>query len=331
VHGPVQERSGSKWAFARRYAIWGHELDTIEGLSGLNEARSVEQAGKAIAKVSWNENTLVADDEGNIGWWHPGRLPNKPKRWDERLPMPGTGQAEWRGLLRFSQVPHVINPKQRWLANWNNLPSAGWTNGDAVAKERVVGRMHRANYLARLVARAARHASFDAVKAVDRSAGTIAQQRPLYAPQLRAARKGATGAAGTVLDTILAWDGSYDRTDAAGTVDPGLAAWNGLKDALVRRELPAAARTWLGAPGSSHQQDAGGAAGVALLEAGAGDVRAAAAKAAGALAKRFGSTDPAAWRGPRPMYRVGITGIAAEPQLKFFDRGTWQQAVELGP
>jgi penicillin amidase len=331
VHGPVQERSGSRWAFARRYAIWGHELDTLTGLAALNRASSVKQAAKAVAQVSWNENTMVADDRGNIGWWHPGRLPDKPKRWDERLPLPGTGQAEWRGLLKTSQLPHVINPKQGWLANWNNLPSAGWTNGDAEAKERIIGRLHRANYLARLVARAARHPSFDAVKAVDRFSGTIAQQRPLYAKRLRAARTGASGAARTVLDTILAWDGSYDRQDAAGTVDPGLAAWNGLKAALERRELPAAARSWLGGPGSSHQEDAGGAQGTALLEAGPGDLRAAAATAAAALTKRFGSADPSRWRDPRPMYDVGITGIAAKPALKYYDRGTWEQAVELGP
>jgi penicillin amidase len=331
VHGPVQERSGRHWAFSRRYAIWGHEMDTLTGLAQLNEAASVKQAAKAIAKVSWNENTMVADDHGHIGWWHPGRLPIKPKRWDERLPMPGTGQAEWRGFLKFKQVPHVIDPRRGWLVNWNNQPSVGWTNGDAPAKERVIGRMHRANYLARLVAHAAKHPSFAAVKDVDRSSGTIAQQRPLFAPELRAAAKGAHGAAKTVLDTILAWNGSYDQTDADGTVSQGLAAWNALKDALTHRELPAAARSWLGGPGSSHAEDAGGAAGLALIEARTGDVRAAAGVAAKALSKRFESASPQGWRTPRSMYDVGITGIAAKPALKFFDRGTWQQAVELGP
>ena len=82
-------------------------------------------------KVSWNENTMLADDQGNIAWYHPGRLPIRPKRWDERLPLPGTGNAEWRGFLRPSQRPHVINPDQGWLANWNNMPSVGWTVGDA--------------------------------------------------------------------------------------------------------------------------------------------------------------------------------------------------------
>ena len=106
-------------------------MDTLVALAGLNEADTVQQAGRAVAKASWNENTIVADDRGSIGWWHPGRLPIRPRRWDERLPLPGTGEAEWRGFLKPSQLPHAINPERGWLANWNNMPYVGWTVGDA--------------------------------------------------------------------------------------------------------------------------------------------------------------------------------------------------------
>ena len=192
VHGPVQARSkGTAWA--RRYATWHHEIDTLVGLAELNEADSVAEAGRALDKVSWNENTMVADDKGSIGWWHPGRLPLRPKRWDERLPLPGTGSAEWRGFLRPSQRPHVINPDQGYLANWNNMPSVGWTVGDAPATERTSGRLHRGAYLTGSCAQAAAAPTYDAVKAIDRAAGTTAQQRPLLDARLRAAAAGATG------------------------------------------------------------------------------------------------------------------------------------------
>jgi acyl-homoserine lactone acylase PvdQ len=330
VHGPVQARSGSRTAWARRYAIWGRELETLVGLAELNEADSVAQAGRAIAKVSWNENAMVADDQGNIGWWHPGLLPLRPRRWDERLPMPGTGEAEWRGFLKVSQRPHVTNPDRGWLANWNNMPSVGWTNGDAPAPERTAGRLHRAAYLFGQVQRAADAQSYDAVKAVDRTAGSTAQQRPLLDAELRSAAGGASGAAKSLLDAIVAWDGSYDRVDAAGTVDPGVAAWEALKDAAVQR-LPSAARGWLGGPGRSHAFDFGGADAAAFRTLEVPALREAAEEAATALTQRFGSSDPAAWREPRRMYDVTVTGLATKPALKFYDRGTWQQAAELGP
>jgi penicillin amidase len=290
----------------------------------------VRDAAKAIAKVSWNENAMIADDQGNIGWFHPGRLPNKPKRWDERLPFPGTGNAEWRGILKVSQRPHVINPKQGWLANWNNAPSVGWTIGDAPDQDRTSGRLHRGGYLFGLVRQAAAAPSYDAVKAVDRVAGTHAQQRSLLDAQIRAAANGASGPAKALLDTVVAWDGSYDTTNAAGTVDPGVASWEALKDAAVG-SLPRASREWLGGPGGSHAFDFGGADGTAFLRLKAAGIRKAAGVAAAALTARFGSADPATWREPRRMYEVGATGLAPPPALKFYDRGTWQEAYELGP
>jgi penicillin G amidase len=331
VHGPVQERSGSKTAYARRYGTWNHDMDTLIGLAQLNEADTVEGAAKAIAKVSWNENTMLADDKGNIGWFHPGRLPNRPKRWDERLPFPGTGNAEWRGVLKVSQRPHVINPKHHgWLANWNNVPSVGWTTGDAPDTERTIGSLHRAAYLFPLVRQASGAPSYDALKAVDRSAGTHAQQRGLLDKRIRAAATGATGPGKALLETVLAWDGSYDTVDGAGTVDPGVASWEALKDA-VKATLPGAAQTWLGDNSRSHQFDFGGADGVAWKRISSAGIRKAATSAAAALTTRFGSADPASWREPRRMYEVSATGLAQPPALKFYDRGTWQEAYELGP
>ena len=53
--------------------------------------------------------------------------------------------------------------------------------------------------------------------------------------------------------------------------------------------------------------------------------------AAARLQTRFGSPDPAAWREPRKLYDVQVQGVGPKPALKFYDRGTWQQAAALGP
>jgi penicillin G amidase len=116
LHGPVQARAGNR-AFARRYAIWGRELETIVGLSALNDAKNVRGVDRAMRRVTWNENVIAADSRGNIGYWHPGLHPLRPRKFDERLPYPGTGEAEWRGLLNRKRTPHVIDPKQGYLFN----------------------------------------------------------------------------------------------------------------------------------------------------------------------------------------------------------------------
>ena len=225
--------------------------------------------------------------------------------------MPGTGQAEWRGLLKFKQPPHVINP-QAGLAGELEQPAVG---GLDQRRRRGEGAQRRPPAPRELPARARREtrpgtrASTPSRRSTARAARSPSSARCTTA-QLRKADTGASGRRSRCSTRSSPGTATTTASTRTNTVDPGLAAWNALKAALVKRELPAAARSWLGAPGASHQHDAGGAAGAALLEAGPGDLRKAAGEAAAALTKRFGNADPASWRDPRPMYDVGITGIA---------------------
>jgi acyl-homoserine lactone acylase PvdQ len=336
VHGPVQV-TGDGIALARRYAVWGRELETIVGLTQLNDATSVGQVDRAMREVTWNENVIAADDHGSIGYWHPGLHPLRPKRWDERLPYPGDGRAEWRGLLPRSKTPHVINPAQGWLTNWNNLPSAGWTNGDSEALERVAGPLHRVRLLQSLVSKVAANPSYERSTAIAEVSGTTAQQFPFVnRKRLRRARTMATGRGRHTLQALLDWDGDYATADAAGTVDPGVAIWEEFKDQveailLKRMGAPEEAADLAGGTGSSHQFDISNGESLALRTLGADAYSHAANATAAVLADRFGTGDPAAWREPRRMYEVEAMGAGSAPDIPFFDRGTWNQTVELGP
>jgi penicillin amidase len=289
---------------------------------------------------------MAADDAGHIGYWHPGLMPLRPRGWDERLPYPGTGSAEWRGLLDRRRMPHVIDPRQGWLANWNNVPAAGWTAGDGTARKRLDGPFFRVGLLFRLVPRLAKAgASVAGMQELIRHAGTTVQQFPAARPRLERARKGATGPAATVLGTLLTWNGSYAEAKDDGTVEPGVATWDAFRarlGKLVARRYGAAApladgETALdplygayhhGTPyhlfDASHLQSTG------LRTLGPAAYRRAAAAAFDDLVERFGSHDATAWREPRRMYEVGAVGATAAEPLPFFDRGTYEQFVELG-
>lgn len=335
VHGPVQARAGDI-AYARRYATWGQEMRTFVGLAALDQARNIHDVDRAAAQLSWNENLIAADDHGSIGYWHPGLLPVRPAGWDERLPYPGTGQAEWRGFLPVSERPHVINPAQGWLTNWNTLPSQGWTTGNDPASERVAGAWFRDAFLRKLTVAllVRRTPSFAGLEQVVHAAGTTAQQRPLANGELRRALHGARGHARTVLLAILAWDGSYNRTDAHGHVAPGVAAWQAFKLAAQQLALEPLGRGGqiIGGegPNDEHIFDVSLGQAYALRTLDATGWRAAASAAFNALSQHFKSGDPASWREPRALFNQSVLGAEQPPPMPFFDRGTWEQLVELG-
>jgi len=333
VHGPVQARVGGI-AYARRYATWGREAETVVGLARVDTARSVSDVNRATSNLTWNENLMAADDRGHIGYWHPGLLPISPVSWDERLPYPGTGEAEWGGFLPVSERPHVIDPEQGWLSNWNNIPSQGWTTGNDPASERVAGAWFRVAWLNRLVAGILRRPTVAGLRNVIHGAGTVAEQRPLATPELQQALAGASGGAATVLRTILAWNGSYNDTDAAGKVDPGVAAWQELKDQAQKLALAplgqAGAIIGGGEPNDEHVFDVNIGQAYALRALDAAGWRAVAAAAFRALSQRFRSANPSDWRTPRTMFNQSSQGAESPPPMPFFDRGTFEQIVQLG-
>jgi penicillin G amidase len=335
IHGPVQAR-GDGVAFARRYAIWNRELETIVGLSALNDAKTIDDVDAAMDEVSWNENVIATDSSGRIGYWHPGLHQLRPKRWDERLPYPGDGRAEWRGLLPADRRPQLVDPKRRWVANWNNPPSVGWTNGDGPARERLSGDLHRVRLLESLVRKVARKPSYARSRAIELETGTIAQQFPFVKQRRlrRAQNRYSRKIAARTLRQLRRWDGSYAETDEAGTVDPGVAIWEEFKDQLetilLDRHGGDAARPLAGETGSSHEFDISNGEAIALRTLGPRGYARAAKRTARGLRERFETAKVKDWREPRRLYEVSAQGAGSSPELPFFDRGTWSQSLAMG-
>ena len=335
VHGPVQGRVRG-YAFARRYAIWGRELETLEGLAGIGAATSVKDVDKALLKTTWTENIMAADDQGHIGFWHSGLYPLRNVSWDERLPLPGDGSAEWNGLLPRSKDPHVIDPPgQNWLVNWNNTPAKDWTYGDASARESLRGPLHRVVLLQSLVSAAAKDpSSYDAaITSVLRTLSSIATQRPASQKILERAAKGATGPAAAVLGTLLAWDGNFTQTADDGTLEPGAATWQAFKAAAERvkfGKLSAPLEALFEKPGSEGFIESTYGETLALRTLSPAKLQQAAANAAKALTKTYNSPDPQSWRMKRPTVTAETQGLAGAPPTPLQNRGTYEMGLELG-
>jgi penicillin amidase len=129
VHGPVVGLNpAAGFAVSQKRAHWMREMETELGFSELGQARNLAQFEAAVELMVTSHNLLYADSAGNIAYWQAGEAPVRPEGFDPRLPLPGTGEAEWTGELW--PMPRSINPSHGWLANWNNKPSVNFDNSD---------------------------------------------------------------------------------------------------------------------------------------------------------------------------------------------------------
>ena len=131
VHGPVVslDRKNNR-AYSVRYSYWNAEFETLGAIAGFSRARNIREFAEYVRLIPTSHNWLCATQEGDIGYWFAGRFPRRPQGVDGRFPIPGTGEYEWEGFLEFEELPQIINPRQGFLANWNNKPAVWWDHGD---------------------------------------------------------------------------------------------------------------------------------------------------------------------------------------------------------
>lgn len=93
----------------------------------LSAARSVEDALAIAAHAGIPEqNFVVADANGNIGWTIAGRIPRRRGGYDPSLPSAwASGDNGWRGWLSPDNYPRVVNPENGLLWTANNRVAGG--------------------------------------------------------------------------------------------------------------------------------------------------------------------------------------------------------------
>jgi acyl-homoserine-lactone acylase len=70
-----------------------------------------------------SNNTIFADGQGNIAYFHANFVPKRDPRFDWSKPVDGSDPAtEWQGIHGVEESPLVINPSTGWLYNTNNWP-----------------------------------------------------------------------------------------------------------------------------------------------------------------------------------------------------------------
>jgi acyl-homoserine-lactone acylase len=70
-----------------------------------------------------SNNTVYADADGHIAYFHPQFVPRRDDRFDWTRPVDGSDPAtEWHGVHGVEDSPHVVDPPNGWIQNTNDWP-----------------------------------------------------------------------------------------------------------------------------------------------------------------------------------------------------------------
>jgi acyl-homoserine lactone acylase PvdQ len=120
-HGPVMAKRDGKYISVRA------DNRIMNGLIQCwqrNKAKSFIDFKNTLAlKGNISNNTVYADAEGNIAYWHGNRIPIRDTKYDWSKPVDGSSKAtEWKGYHNINETVHIANPVNGWLQNCNSTP-----------------------------------------------------------------------------------------------------------------------------------------------------------------------------------------------------------------
>lgn len=120
-HGPVMAERNGKWISVKAV---NRSLNGLMQSWQRTKAKSFADYKKVMdLKANTSNNTVYADAEGNIAYWHGNFIPIRDNRYDWSKPVDGTMRAtEWKGLHTVDQSVHLYNPANGWIQNCNSTP-----------------------------------------------------------------------------------------------------------------------------------------------------------------------------------------------------------------
>ncbi len=120
-HGPIVRELNGKWVSIRLMREHVKALTQSYTRTKATDYKSFRQTMELHTNSS--NNTIFADADGDIAYFHGNFIPRRDTRFDWTRPVDGSDLAtEWHGLLSVDETPHLLNPSSGWLYNSNNWP-----------------------------------------------------------------------------------------------------------------------------------------------------------------------------------------------------------------
>jgi acyl-homoserine lactone acylase PvdQ len=120
-HGPIMGSQNNEWISVRSY---NRSLKNLMQSFLRTKTKGLEDYKKNMSMLAnTSNNTVFADDKGNIAYWHGNYVPRRDKTVNWSKAVDGsTTTTEWKGLHTLDEIVHVYNPASGWIQNCNSTP-----------------------------------------------------------------------------------------------------------------------------------------------------------------------------------------------------------------
>jgi acyl-homoserine lactone acylase PvdQ len=120
-HGPVTHAIDGKWTVTRinwdpvNALIQSYTRTKLDNYDAFREMMNI--------RTNSSNNTVFADAEGNIAYFHGNFIPKRDARFDFSKPVDGSNPAtDWLGLHTVDEAITILNPPNGWIQNANSTP-----------------------------------------------------------------------------------------------------------------------------------------------------------------------------------------------------------------
>ena len=120
-HGPIVRSADGRWI---AFAMMNKPVEALQQSFLRTKAADLATFLRvAELKANSSNNTIFADDRGDIAYLHPQFVPRRNDRFDFTRAVDGSDPAtDWGPLHALGALPSVVNPPNGWVQNTNTWP-----------------------------------------------------------------------------------------------------------------------------------------------------------------------------------------------------------------
>jgi acyl-homoserine-lactone acylase len=120
-HGPVIREQNGKWVAIK---LMAEHIDALTQSYMRTKASNLDEFNKTMElKTNSSNNTVYADADGNIVYYHGNFMPRRDTAFNWSGTVDGNNPAtDWKGLHDLSEMIIIKNPGNGWIQNCNSTP-----------------------------------------------------------------------------------------------------------------------------------------------------------------------------------------------------------------